>query len=194
MKFSKTSLILLVIQLAIISSIAAKYFYQRVTCPRVWTRAAAYDPALFMRGRYLSLRLTVDACASTLPSAKQAQFPRNIDGVPNGNNFSIQTPQDVYFSANLAVKNNKLTAIRIADPSIPEQSGQTVVGSPRAACDAMRLAVPVDFYIPEHAADPSWVKPGQEMWIEVTVPPKGPPRPLQLALKDSGAWKPLAFQ
>ena len=194
MKFSKTSLILLVIQLAIVSSIAAKYFYQGVTCPRVWTRAAAYDPALFMRGRYLSLRLTVDACASTLPSAKQAQFPRNIDGVPNGNNFSIQTPQDVYFSANLAVKNNKLTAIRIADPSNPEQSGQTVVGSPGASCNAMRLAVPVNFYIPEHATDPSWVKPGQELWIEVTVPPKGPPRPLQLALRDNGAWKPLAFQ
>jgi hypothetical protein len=30
--------------------------------------------------------------------------------------------------------------------------------------------------------------------MEVTVPPKGPPRPLQLALKKDGAWKPLAFQ
>jgi hypothetical protein len=58
----------------------------------------------------------------------------------------------------------------------------------------MRLSRPVDFYISEHAADPTRLKAGQELWIEVTVPPKGPPRPLQLALKDNGAWKPLAFQ
>src|SRR5208283_3048759 len=31
----------------------------------------------------------------------------------------------------------------------------------------------------------------QELWIEVTVPPQGPPRPLQMAVKDNGVWKPL---
>ena len=44
MKLSKTSIALLVIQLAIVSTIAAKYLYQRSTCPRVWTRTVAYDP------------------------------------------------------------------------------------------------------------------------------------------------------
>ena len=57
----------------------------------------------------------------------------------------------------------------------------------------MRLDEPVDFYIPEHAQSPIPVKQGDELWIEVTVPPKGPPRPTQLALKQNGAWKPLAF-
>ena len=65
---------------------------------------------------------------------------------------------------------------------------------PGATCDAMRLDAPVDFYIAEHAQSPLPLKPGQELWIEVTVPPKGPPRPIQLALKDDGAWKPLAFE
>ena len=45
MKLSKTSLVLLALQLAIVSTIAAKYLYQRITCPRVWTRTVAYDPA-----------------------------------------------------------------------------------------------------------------------------------------------------
>jgi hypothetical protein len=67
MKISKTSVALLLIQLAIVSSVAAKYLYQRWTCPRVWTRTVAIDPELPMRGRYLSLRLTVDGCQSTLP-------------------------------------------------------------------------------------------------------------------------------
>ena len=65
---------------------------------------------------------------------------------------------------------------------------------PGSSCDQMRLSSPVDFYISENARIPHGSKPGQELWIEVTVPPKGPPRPLQLALKDNGGWKPLTFQ
>ena len=67
-------------------------------------------------------------------------------------------------------------------------------GRPGASCEDLRLDGPVDFYIAETAANPAALKAGQELWIEVTVPPKGPPRPIQLALKDGGAWKPLAFQ
>ena len=193
MKFSKASIALLVIQLAIVSTVAAKYLYQRATCPRVWTRTAAYDPALIMRGRYLSLQLTVDGCGSTLPSAKDAQFPRSINGVPGGRTFSIRAADTVWFQAKLAVKDNKLIAIRVPE-SDTSMATQTIAGSSGSSCDQMRLAQPVNFYIPEHAADPTRLKPGQELWIEVTVPPKGPPRPLQLALKNNGAWKPLAFQ
>jgi uncharacterized membrane-anchored protein len=193
MKFSRTSIALLVIQLAIVSTVAAKYLYQRATCPRVWTRTAAYDPSLVMRGRYLSLQLNVDGCGSTLPSAKDAQFPRNMNGVPGGNTFSIRAANTVWFQARIAVKDNKLIAIRVpeSDTSTPTQSVAAWSG---AACDQMRITQPVDFYIAEHATDPTRLKAGQELWIEVTVPPKGPPRPLQLALKDHGAWEPLAFQ
>ena len=109
------SIALLVIQLALVSSIAAKYLYQRWTCPRVWTRAVAYDPELLMRGRYLSLQLTVDGCQSTLPSAKLAAFPRNIDGTTKPTGFSIAAPQAVQFPAQLKVENNRLVAIRIQD-------------------------------------------------------------------------------
>ena len=193
MKLAKTSLALLVIQLVLVSSIAAKYLYQRSTCPRVWTRTVMYDPSLIMRGRYLSMQLTVDGCQSTLPSAKEAGFPRNLDGVPNGTNFSIAAQQPVVFSAKLAVSGNKLVAIRISDND-DDSSGQNVIAISRASCDRMRLSDPVNFYLAEHATSPLPVKTGQELWVEVTVPPKGPPRPIQLALKDNGSWKPLAFQ
>jgi hypothetical protein len=193
MKLSKSSIALLIIQLLIVSSVAAKYLYQRVSCPSVWTRTAAYEPSLVMRGRYLSLQLTVNGCNSTLPSAKQARYPRDVNGVPTGNRFNIWSPDTIQFQAKLAVKDNKLIAIRIpeADDTV---TGQTVAAWPGAPCDEMRLTDPVDFYIAEHATDPSRVRSGQELWIEVTVPPKGPPRPLQLALKENGAWRPLAFQ
>jgi hypothetical protein len=194
MKISKTSIILLVIQLALVSSIAGKYFYQRSTCPRAWTRAAAYDPNMVMRGRYLSLRLTVDGCQSTLPSALRATFPRNADGTTKPTGFTVNDEQyPITFRANLKVEKSKLLAIRIPEADL-RSKGVNVTAMPGSPCDALRLQQPVDFYIAEHAADPTALKQGQELWIEVTVPPKGPPRPLQLALKDNGAWKPLAFQ
>jgi hypothetical protein len=55
----------------------------------------------------------------------------------------------------------------------------------------MHLQSATDFFISEHASSPLPLKQGQELWIEVTLPPKGPPRPIQLAVKDNGVWKPL---
>ncbi len=59
------------------------------------------------------------------------------------------------------------------------------MASPGAPCDQMRLVDPVNFYIAEHARSPLPLVPGTELWIEVTVPPKGPPRPIQLALRQA---------
>jgi hypothetical protein len=190
---SVASIALLVIQLAIVSSIAAKYLYQRWSCPRAWTRTVAYDPELPMRGRYLSVQLVVDGCESTLPNAKQARMPRSVDGVPVGHRFSINAPGQIQFPAKLKVEGGKLVAIRIPEGD-SQPGGQMVSAWPGSSCENLRLDTPVDFYIAEHAVSPTPVKAGEELWIEVTVPPTGPPRPIQLALKENGSWKPLAFQ
>ncbi len=89
-RLSGASVALLVIQLALVCSVAAKYLYQRWSCPRVWTRTVAYDPELVMRGRYLSLQLTVDGCQSTLPSAKRADFPRDVNGAAVQGQYAIR--------------------------------------------------------------------------------------------------------
>jgi hypothetical protein len=192
-RIAGVSILLLIVQLALVSSIAAKYVYQRWSCPRAWTRTVAIDPDLPMRGRYLSLQLTVDGCQSTLPTAKQAAFPRDFDGTAKQGPYSIAAPQPVSFPAKLAVTNGKLAAIRI--PTTDDTpSGQTVSAFPGQSCNEMRLADRVNFYLAEHAASPVPLKPGAELWIEVTVPPKGPPRPIQLALKQDGNWKPLTFR
>ncbi len=189
---SGVSVVLLVVQLGLVSLIAAKYFYQRWTCPRVWTRAAAYDPQLPMRGRYLSLQLTVDGCKSTLPSAKEATFPRDVNGAIRPGPFILR-PKAVYFGADLKVENNRLEAIRIQDPNV-HTGGQVVSAMPAAHCEDMRLEALVNFYIADTAKSPLPLKADEELWIEVTVPPNGPPRPLQLALKRDGTWKPLGME
>jgi hypothetical protein len=199
MKLSRTSVVLLLIQLAIVSSIAAKYLYQRWNCPRVWTRTVAYEPELVMRGRYLSLRLRVDGCGRITPPSP---LPEN-EGNPLRNAPWFIAQQADRYQARLTIDHAKLVAMPLAGPTIhrggflpieTNSDGATILAAPGDACDALTLEQPVDFYIPEHAADPSRLKAGEELWIEVTVPPKGPPRPLQLALKQNGVWKPLAFQ
>jgi hypothetical protein len=194
---SGVSVALLVFQLLIVSSIAGKYLWQRWRCPSVWTRAAAIDPELPMRGRYLSLQLTVDGCQSTLPSAKLATFPRDVNGAVKPGLY-VMRPQGVLFRANLKVENNRLVAVRPEGQEIGGQedpaAGENIIAAPGAPCGQMNLDTPVDFYIAGTAKSPLPLRPGQELWIEVTVPPTGPPRPIQLALKDNGVWKPLAFR
>ncbi len=186
---SAASLALLLIQLAIVSTVAAKYLYQRWTCPRVWTRAIAYDPELPLRGRYLELQLTVDGCQSTLPSAKDAAFPHKYDGTVKAGPYTLRQDTN-WFRANLKVEDNRLVAMRIEGQE-NSSAGELVEGSAGTPCDQMRLTFSTDFFVSDTAQSPLPLKPNQELWIEVTVPPKGPPRPLQLALKDNGTWKPL---
>ncbi|MGD0740318.1 MAG: hypothetical protein ABR957_12030 [Terracidiphilus sp.] len=168
---SAASLALLIIQLALVSTIAAKYLHQRWTCPRVWTRAAALDPQSPMRGRYLALQLIVDGCQSTLPSAGDATFPRDVNGAVKPGPYILR-PNDVGGTED-------------------SSAGEVVVGAAGSPCNQMQLESSTDFFIPDSAQSPLPLKPGQELWIEVAVPSQGPPRPIQLALKDNGAWKPL---
>ncbi|HTW61617.1 MAG TPA: hypothetical protein VMD55_07380 [Terracidiphilus sp.] len=192
LSLSAVSIAVLVVQLVLVTSIAAKYLYQRWRCPRVWTRAFAYDPELPMRGRYLSLQLAVDGCRSTLPSAGQARFPRDVNGAATPGEFGIRSAAPVQFNATLKVEDNRLLAIRLPDQE-DSFAGQQVTAQPGSGCDQMRLEQPADFFIADTAKSPLPVMEGQELWIEVTLPPQGPPRPLALALKDHGAWKPLAL-
>jgi hypothetical protein len=53
------------------------------------------------------------------------------------------------------------------------------------------LAEPVAFFLPEHAPDPTLRAPGEELWVEVSVPRKGPPRPIRLGVKKNGTITPL---
>ncbi len=48
------------------------------------------------------------------------------------------------------------------------------------------------FYIPEHVPDPSIRAVGEELWVEASIPRKGPLRPIRLGVKkDGGPIQPL---
>lgn len=58
------------------------------------------------------------------------------------------------------------------------------------ADDRVRVVGRLSYFFPEGLPDPSALKDGEELWAEVTIPPKGRLRPLRLAVKaKDGAWK-----
>jgi hypothetical protein len=53
------------------------------------------------------------------------------------------------------------------------------------------LREPLAFFIPEHIPDPSIRPPGEELWVEVTLPRRGAPRPIRLGVMKNGTLTPL---
>ncbi|MGH9791428.1 MAG: hypothetical protein ACRD5W_09485 [Candidatus Acidiferrales bacterium] len=175
-------LILGVVHLLIVASLGAKLLYDRSTRPRVWARAAPCDPSLPIRGRYVSLQLEVQAQGIAPPAGRD-----EISGP--GANWWRRTPVILY------VENDQLVARHDSDTGPDDYGawGRDAVILRRQA-DGTALAVladPVLFFIPEHVPDPSVRKPGEELWVEVTLPRKGPPRPIRLGVKREGVLTPL---
>jgi hypothetical protein len=167
------ALIVAALHLAIVLSLGGKLLYDRAHRPRIWVRTGTIDPDLPIRGRYLTLSLEVHA--------------PGLAGFNEGKNKYAM--QDV----RLEVENGQLTA----HPSDPG-TGMYLAnwGRPRSApagSDVYILSPGVTFFLPEHAHVPI-LKSGEELWAEVTVPRKGPPRPIQLALKKGTQWIPLNYR
>jgi hypothetical protein len=85
----------------------------------------------------------------------------------------------VYDQARYTVEDGKL----VARPAATDGFGTTVSNG----SSPVRLA----YFIPEHVPDPSFRAAGEELWAEVTVPKRGPPRPIQLGVKKNGVLTPL---
>ena len=47
------------------------------------------------------------------------------------------------------------------------------------------------YFIPEHIPDPSVRPAGEELWVEVTLPRRGAPRPIRLGIKRNGTLSPM---
>lgn len=178
------------LQLGIVGSLAAKFAHERATSPRVWVRTGYYDPDLPIRGRYASLRLEVEAGDVFEEKPLVEQRPTPYDTTPTGTQAEDKNRKPRYVPVweskpvRLEARDGKLIAV--ADPKsnifaryIRDFNGQVTIA----------LAEPVDIFVSEHAANlPGWQWRRQgnvEWWVEVTVPKKGPPRPLRLGIKQA---------
>jgi hypothetical protein len=182
-------LIVAALQLAIVGSLAAKFEHDRVTCPRVWVKTGYYDPNLPIRGRYVSLQLEIDAPGlfEEKPLVEDKRNPglANLQPQPSTNDASKKPryiPVWDYKKVHLEVRDGKLLAISDPTGNVSARYVRNADGQPHVF-----LEEPVNFYVSEHAANlPQWEPRRQtEWWAEVTVPKKGPPRPLRLGIKQA---------
>ena len=179
---------LIVIQCLIVSSIGARYLYERVACPRGWVQVGQYDPNLPMRGRYLALSPLVDACSLPRDDESKSswapyQSGRTVDPKAISWNWRVITKAQ---DGKLVVEN--------ARHLLPRSDTQNIWLTSDQDCHRAQLSPAIDFFIPDTARSPFPLKQGTELWAEVTVPPKGPPRPIQLALSADGQWTPLKLK
>ena len=169
---TRNGLIIAAIHLALIGSLGGKLLADRAMHPRVWVRAAPVDPNLPIRGRYVSLALEVDRFEK-MDAARDA--PAYLDGRPT-------------LPVRLSVRDGQLVAEGSA--GVTGSSGSM---AHRGDHQVVRLA-PVAFFIPESVTDPSVREPGEELWVEVSVPPRGAPRPIRLGVKKNGTLMPLELR
>lgn len=171
MNLSRKGLLLAAIQLAIVLSLGAKLLYDRATRPRVWAQAENFDPDLPMRGRYLALRPRVIPEGFTYKA-------------PDQSNLSDWWSNQVW--GYLSVRNHQLVASREGSGSgvwihiRKDPSGQITA----VADDAVLVFLPETFQMPAP-------KPGDQLWVELTLPAKGPPRPIRLAINNASGFTPL---
>jgi hypothetical protein len=191
MSQTQRAVVLLVVQAALVLSIAGKYLYERKTCPRVWVRTAQYDPSLPLRGRYLALQLAVDACS--LPR-DEAHHIENIV-TSSAPDFRSSPRTDGYWRWDVrpVAQDGKLVPLLASDTDRPEQTDEVTVWGNRP-CNRANLSKNVEYFVSDAAKSPFPLKPHEELWVEVTVPPMGPPRPIQLAISKDGVFAPLTIR
>ena len=157
MKVLSKGLLVAVVQVLLVGSVGAKFLIDRAHYPRVWIATQAVDPDLPVRGRYVQVLAIVATEGGAAPNAM-------------GGSQRVR----------LAVRNDALVAIRDKD------GHQWVRQTNCGAAHCWVLIEPLAYFIPEHGADPTRHKADEELWVEASIPPTGPPRPIRLGRRSEG--------
>ena len=160
----RAGVVLALFQAGLLLLVGLTFWIERLTAPRLWALAQPVDPNLPIRGRYVSLRLRVP-----------------LSGVET----SGSTMQSVILQGqgDRLVAENDGDGDRYAGALI-RRDGQTLV----------ELSEPLALFIPPDVKDPSRRSPSDPLWVEVTLPRSGPPRPIQLGVMLRGRVRPLSLR
>lgn len=165
---ARRGLIVALAQMLLVGSLGAKLLLDRVSYPRVWVPASATNPSAPIRGRYLSLR--VDAA---IGPGLELPGPAPVSGL------APTRP------VRLVIEGSRLTAL--------PATGSTLMarGVRRRGERVAELVTPLAYYVPGTGRD--WLPRGADaiIWVEVTVPPRGGPRPIRIGVRDGEAIVPI---
>lgn len=191
----RKGLLLGAIHLVLLLSLGGKLMVDRATRPRFWLKAGPVDPDLPIRGRYVRLRVEVPVSGAELPALR----PRPKDWNPK----EPWPPRWDRHQLKVDLEPSREGLRAIAQPSGKGGSAPYGFDTNAELPETMRdqpkeqwvvvLNEPLAFFIPEHVPDPSRRAAGEELWVEVTLPKKGPLRPIRLAVKKGGVLAPLSL-
>jgi hypothetical protein len=176
----RRGLLLGLLQAALLLSLGGQLLLDRATRPRGWVLTEPVDPNLPIRGRYVDLALVVPAPAGAAGR-----------GVARPGDRVVLRSEGGRVLAELA---NPATPSARSLKAHPRLAWEPP-GAPRKHNDPWRLEPSVAFFIPPRVADPSRRPAGEQLWVEVTLPAQGPPRPIRLGVKrEGGAITPLELR
>ena len=168
-------LLVAAIQVNLLMLIGCSFWIDRITRPRAWVATEPVDPNLPIRGRYISLRPVVP-----LEAGEESSIPQVTPSASNGSRT---------IAVRLKVHGNRLVAFEDA-------GGALHSGWQRSKAGAVVVALqePLAFFIPPDVKDPSIRVADDPLWVEVTVPRSGLPRPIQLGEEHQGQIVPLGLR
>jgi hypothetical protein len=173
-------LLIALFHILIVSSLGAKLLYDRGHRPRAWIKVVPVDPNLPIRGRYLALRLQIPGEGFVVKAMPPVENDKAGKPIPR----EFVTPN----RCDLLLRDGQLIA------SANENSGEFWCNTVHSdGSFVSSLMEETAYFIPEHIPDPSRRPAGEELWIEATIPRKGPPRPIRLGVKKDGVLTPLAI-
>ncbi|MEB3165960.1 MAG: hypothetical protein VKO65_04745 [Cyanobacteriota bacterium] len=167
----RAGLLLAAVQCGLLLAIGGQMLLERALRPRGWARVEPVDPNLPIRGRYIRLQLSAPA-----PSLDE----------------------DSHGPIRLVVRGDRVEAIAASDDPRGASTALTAwlrseAGGTLAVLD-QRLA----FFLPPDVPDPSAraARGAERLWVEVTLPSEGLPRPIRLGTDPdgSGAITPLKLR
>lgn len=156
----RAGLLLAAVQAGLLLLLGGQMLLERLSRPRGWGLTAPVDPNLPIRGRYIRLGLRVPAPALALNAST---------------------------SVRLVVRNGLVEAIDPARamPGSTEPLPASIL--PDRGGAVAQLRQPLAFFLPPQVADPSLRPAGERLWVEVTLPERGAPRPLRLGVAREGS-------
>jgi len=150
------------VQGLLLLSLAGSLVLQRWQRPRAWGVVTPLDPQLPIRGCYLELQLAVPAPEMAAGGTSPIRL------VALGGRLLARAAQQPGDSDVLLARVE------------PGSRGMEAV-----------LLEPLAFFLPWEVADPSQGQGQAPLWVEVTLPERGAPRPIRLGRQRNGAMVPL---
>ena len=168
----RPGLLLACVQVALMLLTGLLFWFDRQISPRAWVPTVPVDPNLPIRGRYITLNMVV-------PFVPTRTDVSAVDLVGSWQNVQLRVEADRLQAVQkfgTGFKNHG-GVIRLSEGSLVVNPGPELA-----------------FFIPPDVKDPSIRPDGSTLWVEVTLPGSGAPRPIQLGIEKDGQIQPLALR